>query len=739
MVALYLNSEKVGPNGGVTSQGVLNQLGRPKLDPLAVLVREAVQNSWDARSSSKSPVELDYPITFGVKGWTLTDHQRYILQQGIFAELPPDDYLPLRKVLESNNDLRAIVIYDRGTTGLGGPTRADEPTQVGESRDFVDFLRNVGQPPDKKFAGGTYGYGKAAFYRVSHSQTILVHTKCKYKGKVESRFIASALGYPYNTSNGIPYTGRHWWGRNVKDVDIAEPILGEYADKVAEQLGMPSYGDDLGTTIMILQPFLEEIDPAENEIIRTPWKAMNVIAENILLYFWPKMLKYDRSTPSIQFHVTWENQEIILPQPENYPPLTGYVNAMYRLKGKDAEGIFPYRIEQIESLRPHQFLGNLALEKFAVENDTFFDTGRQSEFQKLTHHTALMRQPELVVKYLSGPVSSNPRFGYGGVFITDKEVDPIFAEAEPPTHDDWVADSLADNWHQRYVRVSQNRIGSFMEAFGKPSEVKSNPKELTPLGAFSNVLGTSLLSSIPGNSASTPFSKKYKTPMHAGELVARPATGSRTEVGSANGNKDQNGKTFLERLANRFARDTQPESESTDVSSPLPAAPQYEPPISGPLSHVASDISDIPLFAGTGTPPYKDEQVFSNTNSVSNQRKIIGSSKVKTNPETAFVSVDNQPALQVQFSIIHGKNAVGTNVTAEISAIIDGSAVETDPPLGASKAEVIRWIDPEDGMYAGSSSIFIASDSVGVWKAIISLPEDMMIDVSFSVKAMGDK
>ena len=47
--------------GGLAAEGVINQLGRPDIEPLEVLVREAVQNCWDAkrpRPSRRSRVEI---------------------------------------------------------------------------------------------------------------------------------------------------------------------------------------------------------------------------------------------------------------------------------------------------------------------------------------------------------------------------------------------------------------------------------------------------------------------------------------------------------------------------------------------------------------------------------------------------------------------------------------------------------------------------------------------------------
>ena len=59
-----------------------------------------------------------------------------------------------------------LFVTDRGTEGLGGPTRADE-VHEGESHDYVSFVLNVGEPRDTKLGGGTYGFGKAVFFLAS--------------------------------------------------------------------------------------------------------------------------------------------------------------------------------------------------------------------------------------------------------------------------------------------------------------------------------------------------------------------------------------------------------------------------------------------------------------------------------------------------------------------------------------------------------------------------------------------
>lgn len=50
--------------GAFAGEGTRRILGKPRLDPLTVLIRETVQNSWDARRHDGEAVE------FAVDGWT---------------------------------------------------------------------------------------------------------------------------------------------------------------------------------------------------------------------------------------------------------------------------------------------------------------------------------------------------------------------------------------------------------------------------------------------------------------------------------------------------------------------------------------------------------------------------------------------------------------------------------------------------------------------------------------------
>ena len=235
-------SEPYQATGGLAAEGVINQLGRPDIESLEVLVREAVQNCWDARRATRRAIRVE------IGRQELDAKVVARLAAEVFVDPPPD--VPIAAELRPG--MAVLHFADFGTTGLGGPTRADQVVQ-GSHRDFVDFVRNIGQPPDKDFGGGSFGYGKAAFYIASRARTIVLDTLCETESGLERRLICAALGSNHK-QRGHWYTGRHWWGVMVDGVP--EPLTGKRAEKTAALLGLPPREGrgGLGTTVAVVSP-----------------------------------------------------------------------------------------------------------------------------------------------------------------------------------------------------------------------------------------------------------------------------------------------------------------------------------------------------------------------------------------------------------------------------------------------------------------------------------------------------
>lgn len=732
---LTLKSEPVSPTGSMSSVGILNQLGRPKLDTLAVLIRETVQNSWDARLSD------DAALSYMVHGWELLPAQRQVLTEQVFSARPTPDSLPMSQ-LESDEPLLGLIIADRGTTGLEGPTRADIVPE-GSPRRFISFLRDVGQPSNQNLSGGTYGYGKASLYLASGMRTILVHTRCQLpNGRLESRFIAAALGQRWSDKQHRQFTGRHWWGRDGNDT--AEPILNAEADKLAAALGMGGFVDDeTGTTILILDPLLNDRgakdQPRFEAIDRTPLQALNLMAEYALWFFWPKMLDSGLGRPSIQFQLQWENTLVYLPHPAEFPPLAGFVEAMERLKEQRTDdSALRSDVKGIGSERPRQHLGKLALQQFFIQKGYAFDTGNtDSPFAGITHHTALMRQAELVVKYLEGRPLASSSIGYAGVFIADTAVDLVFAKSEPPTHDDWSPNSLTDSWHKTFVRVALRKIGQEMIGFAQAPRTTVPVGTLTPLGAFATWLGESLIPAETGTAASRPRQRPNVT---LPNFLVRTDTGAVPIQPASQPNFSANGGTETSPMGSS----TVPKSASPDAA-PADSLPNTDRPQinlseqghSDPTPRNEAEPSSAPSYQTPPPAPTFLTAVLPKPEAKSPTRKPIRGHSTAEIIYDELVEYEGNPALLITFDVRHAENADGTTVRLKAQAVLDSDAIEDEPPLGGSMVHTARWVSPSGEVFADSdSSIFIAvSQPREKWQVLALLPDDMMANIELTAKA----
>jgi hypothetical protein len=459
-------SQPFPPTGAITSEGIRNQLGRPPVDPLTVFVRETAQNSWDARLR-------DGPTIYGLELLTIPAPARPNWVRLLTPVGEVAAHLRLGQVVRAP-ELRVLAVVDRGTKGLGGPTRAD---QVAETvRDWVSFVLNVGEKRDTAHGGGTYGYGKAVLYRLSKVGTILVHSRVRNTGGgLESRLIGIALGSSFSTSDpvgGRPFTGRHWWGR--VQGDHVEPLVAEEADVVARSLGLPAFaGEETGTTLVVVDPDLDDFDDDES--------AARHLADTIAWQLWPIMLP-ERGEDRLVPHVRVRGVAVPVPDPATTHPLKMFVTAHRRLSRPGATTLV--------CKRPQRALGRFAVSKSVV---TPLDEQEQTQAAAYAgvpgdpHHVCLMRSPELVVKYYEGPKPFSTNLAYAGVFRAVDELDEVLAASEPPTHDNWVHEQLT-GVDKTYVRMIFQRMKEELGEF-KRAAVTQTAAAAVPLGAASNFLG----------------------------------------------------------------------------------------------------------------------------------------------------------------------------------------------------------------------------------------------------------
>lgn len=443
---LSLHSEPFGKSGNIGGNSK-KLLGAPALDPLQTVIREALQNIVDAANPQTGP-----EIVIRIR--TLTGDQQAAMRDCILADAPSErnSKEKISAFLARENPV-VMEICDFGTSGLGGPTRADRIPVGTTTTDFIDFLRNIGTVRDTPHGGGTYGFGKMSLYQVSQCSTILVDTLVAGAESGSRRLMGCHIGASFQApDDGMirRYTGRHWWGvMESGDDEFVEPLLDVDAANLAGALGfLPRSRSQSGTSIMILDFDLQGED---TEVVGQR------IVETLLLNFWPKMMSDIDPKERFICRVEVDGKPLVVPRPEDCSPLDLFSKAMRAARKGSGNDV-----RRISSRRPNKYLGTLAIENGLRPVRRQF-VGSGSLFQGSCGHIALMRPVELVVKYLEGAPLPDERMEWAGVFIasSEDEVESAFAESEPPTHDDWVPGNLLKGPAKSYVNIALRELKQY--------------------------------------------------------------------------------------------------------------------------------------------------------------------------------------------------------------------------------------------------------------------------------------
>lgn len=579
MLSLY--RQQYGADGGLDARSADNAIGRTSLGLWDLVLRESLQNSWDARIEKKGR------ISYFVDEYEMSLEQTRILTRDVFGQLPPHcKSTDLQKHI-FNSRIRVLVISDVGTRGLGGPIRADVSGEHGERRDFVDFVRNLGRSTAKGLEGGTYGLGKGVLYRASQVGLCLIYSQAQHNGSVEPRLIGVSGGDGDYDDDMSRYTGRNWWGVPGAE-GIVDPLTGPGARALAQQLGMriPA-ADETGTSIMVVAPDFEGVTNGRDRVA--------AIADAAMKWAWPHAIDTG-SGPNIQFGFSADGSSIPGPQPLSHPVYrefaTAYVEGRKKIMDPSHESDWQTTYTPIRSKRPDRSLGLL----IHRVSQTPVATGSELE-----NAVALLRDPRMVVKYL--PVSAQPNgVPVFGVFISSPEMNEQFAKSEPVTHDDWVyQQAVAAKNSPNPVRIALDRIRETFRQLSIQGAKAGNGAASKGASRVAAALG-GLLSGFSGTGAesqplpepSNPGTKRLRKAavrqvvpaaldLLGGEVVAKyrfAVTGGRP------------GNSLAVRVAARVVT----ESGGNEAESPLNAElPRFAGWISGSGSLSSQEVLTVPV------------------------------------------------------------------------------------------------------------------------------------------------
>ncbi|MCT2140166.1 hypothetical protein [Dietzia cinnamea] len=443
--------------GDIHGQGAEKLLGRPDLQQLEVLVRETAQNSWDARGTADH-------IDFCINLRRLSNNNLTALRRDVFGEAGGPE--GLQEIL-TRDEVWAIEISDRGTIGLGGPTRNDLEPASGVPTNFIDFVFDLGAPKSQGMSGGTYGYGKTVSYSSSSVGTVLIWSRCANNGQLEDRLIGSAIGPSFNMG-GRRYTGRHWWGRIPENGDRVEPLIGAEAERIAADVFSSGFERSAtGTSILILDPHFGDDDDSRPSQARS-------IAEVVENHLWPKLIDSDLLRARMNITILLDGEPIPIGDQASHKIRANYgecLNMVRRIQSggsTDSDNVRAFPITRYNDVVGHLCMTRFPIDKRSGQGVEHEDPGPK---RLAENRVALMRnEAELVVKYLDFPALAVEGFAWVGVFKPVSATDGAFAAAEPPAHDEWNPATVTVKTQKSIVNVALRKVKEAVASYLAPTK-----------------------------------------------------------------------------------------------------------------------------------------------------------------------------------------------------------------------------------------------------------------------------
>ena len=470
---------KMFKNEPVKVPGVLG-LGAPAPEA-ALLVREVVQNSWDAALESREecpdPDGPPFEVCFTFRSYTDEQRSRLVdhlglpeLSERILAVgdrhalgLTEDDCL---LHLDDEEELRLLEISEQAGGGMYGPWRGNE------SKLWM-ALCSIGITTDVTGRGGSYGYGKAGLIRGSQVRLVIAYT-CFRERDEDPGVTRRLLGMTYwdgHKIDGTSYTGSARLGTG-DSVDTANPFENEEADRLAEQLGMdvrdPNVPADVGTTLLLVEPTVSARD-------------LVVAAER---YWWPAL-----HAPALHFHLQVVDQggETHYPRPKSNPDLQPFIDAYEAATTPQDNRRDEVRQRPIRRIGDYANPGVLGMrgERAGWSFPAHIEADDGVDHRSLV---ALVRKPRMVVEYFeAGRAQPFVR----GTFVADDSINEALRRTEPKAHDAWQTVSSAGDVPEGYASLARDLLASIrrhVDIFRQDLKPTPRPAEHLHLPDFDRVI-----------------------------------------------------------------------------------------------------------------------------------------------------------------------------------------------------------------------------------------------------------
>lgn len=285
---------------------------------LAVLAREATQNSLDERHDPSKPVRVHYTL-HELSGAHLDsflealqwDKLRPHYDKAASAEQKVSR--SLRAALDDLDRTRSLLLLrvdDYNAAGLTGPEYSDGRFAAVVRRQ-LDSHKQAG-----KRAGGSYGLGKVTLWATSRFGLVLMNSTLSipHEGRTERRVIGR-LDLPWRTVDKTAYAGPAWFGEPDTTQSHKGVSRSWWADEESIRgLQLERSNAETGTSFLIVGAHDASGDAESLEEMHE--KLVRSLADG----FWAAMIGGDRAGALLEARVTTlRNGRVLVPEQQVNP------------------------------------------------------------------------------------------------------------------------------------------------------------------------------------------------------------------------------------------------------------------------------------------------------------------------------------------------------------------------------------------------------------------------------------
>lgn len=425
----------VGPNDPVDEKF--------KGQPYYSIVREAIQNSLDAVDDENKPVKVDftffdlnrndYPNLFEIET-NIEQCKSYYHDNDNAERLFRDMLYYLNGDVDGKKrlNLSCLKISDYNTIGM----RYDENNTKSP---FYAFLRAGGVSAKSQGAGGSFGFGKGAYYTLSPIKTLIVSTQTTSN---DFFFQGSTILTTHKNSSNEKLTAYGYYDNNN-----GEPVHTE------DNIPVFFKRTEIGTDVNIIGLWDEP-------------KRKRLMIKSVLNNFWLAIHDSKLIAQVDDVTIGKDNLEQII---DEYFSFDGFESG---------------NASEIESWNPKSYLKAVKYAKSTDQFHFFEETLKTVGAVKLyvylekglPNRTSYFRKPKMVV-YKQTRRKIN---GYSAVFICDNEQgNEILRLMENPAHNEWKKENYPKNEGKihKTARKSEKEISDFINSsLESLSKIKTGKK-----------------------------------------------------------------------------------------------------------------------------------------------------------------------------------------------------------------------------------------------------------------------